>query len=238
MDSNNELKRVREIADWYVSGQLDFDKTLVRLRYRSIKKYFVGEKVLELGSAEGIMTRMLLDDFNHIAVVEAASKLLDLVPDNSKISKYNCLIEDFESDQLYDTIILDHVLEHVDHPVNILKAAARNLSIGGRFIIGVPNALSIHRLVAVEMGLLESPYELNERDITVGHRRVYDMERLLADVDAAGLVTIDVGGSLLKPLSNGQIQDCFSPEMIEGFYKVGEMFVNHAADIFAVVTKG
>jgi hypothetical protein len=35
-------------------------------------------------------------------------------------------------------------------------------------------------MVAVKMGLLESIYTLNERDLQLGHERVYDMDLLKA----------------------------------------------------------
>jgi hypothetical protein len=31
---NNELKRIEEISGWYLKDQLDFDKRLIRFRYR------------------------------------------------------------------------------------------------------------------------------------------------------------------------------------------------------------
>ena len=51
--------------------------------------------------------------------------------------------------------------------------------------MGVPNGHSIHRLVAVKMGLLKDPCELNQRDKSLGHRRIYTPETLRKDIEAA-----------------------------------------------------
>ena len=55
---------------------------------------------------------------------------------------------------------MEHILEHVDNPIDIMIRAKEWLSDNGVMILGVPNALSIHRLVAVKMGLLKAPNEL------------------------------------------------------------------------------
>jgi hypothetical protein len=46
-----------------------------------------------------------------------------------------------------------------------------------------------------------------------------------------------MGGYFLKPLSNGQIENDWSDEMIEGFYKIGKYFQENCAEIYAVCSK-
>jgi len=67
------------------------------------------------------------------------------------------------------------MLEHVEDSVEVLSDVR---AWGKRLIMLVPNALSIHRLVAVEMGLLEAPDAFNELDQRLGHRRVYHPDLL------------------------------------------------------------
>lgn len=52
------------------------------------------------------------------------------------------------------------------------------------------------------MGLLEMEKQLNEGDIRIGHRRVYDMKSLKNDFMDAGLEIVTSGGYWLKPESN------------------------------------
>ena len=61
-------------------------------------------------------------------------------------------------------------------------------------LLGLPNGHSIHRLVAVKMGRLKDPCELNQRDQALGHRRVYTPETLRKDIEAAQLHIIERGG--------------------------------------------
>jgi 2-polyprenyl-3-methyl-5-hydroxy-6-metoxy-1,4-benzoquinol methylase len=144
------------------------------------------------------------------------------------------MLEDFESEIQYDTIIMSHVLEHIAQPATVLKRIYNLLKPDGVFVVSVPNAKSIHRLVAVQMGLLVNEYEMNERDHELGHYRVYDLDILKSHLSEAGFKIDTCGGYFLKPLSNAQIEQYWSQEMILGFYKVGEQFQQFCAEIFAV----
>ena len=43
-----------------------------------------------------------------------------------------------------------------------------------------------------------------------------------------------MGGVFMKPLSNGQIEEHWTDEMIEAFFELGQEFPENAAEIFAV----
>ncbi|MDF2444975.1 MAG: class SAM-dependent methyltransferase [Moraxellaceae bacterium] len=232
--AGNEHERVEAAADWYLKEQLDFDKRLIRFRYESLKPGFVGTSALELGPAEGEMTQFLVNDFEQLTVVEGSAELLAQIPERPNLVKVNALFEDFQPAGRFDSIILEHVLEHVDDPVALLQRVRNWLAPEGRLFLGVPNGNSIHRLVAVKMGLLEHPCQLNARDHALGHRRVYTPASFRADIEKSGLAVLEMGGVFFKPLSNAQIQDHWTEPMIQGFYELGKDFPELAAEIFAV----
>ena len=180
------------------------------------------------------MTQFLINDFERLTLVEGASQLLECMPDYPNILKINSLFEDFEPEQKFNTIIMEHILEHVDNPVELMNRAKNWLAPKGRLLIGVPNGNSIHRLVAVKMGLLSNQCELNPRDLAQGHRRVYSRETFVTDILAAGLSVVELGGVFFKPISNQQIQDHWTEQMIQGFFELGKDFQEYAADLFAV----
>jgi 2-polyprenyl-3-methyl-5-hydroxy-6-metoxy-1,4-benzoquinol methylase len=230
----SERARLERLSSWYLNEQLDFDRRMIDYRYRSIKPYLRGPQGLELGPAEGLMSRRLLDDFDHLTIVDGAAELLARIPNVPKLTKIHALFEELEPAGHFDTIVMDHVLEHVEHPVALLTRAGPWLSPAGRIVVGVPNGQSFHRLVGVKMGLLREPCQLNERDRTVGHRRVYTKDSLFRDIREAGLEPIAWGGVFFKPLSNQQIEDEWTEAMIEGFYELGKDFPEHANELFAI----
>lgn len=226
--------KIENLSDWYVKDQLNFDRILIFYRYKTIRDYFKKGIGLEMGSGDGVMTAMLKNDFEELDIVEGSSKLLDMIPNYQNVRKFCSLFEDFEPPRQYDTIIMEHILEHLEKPVDVLAKTKGWLKSQGVVIIGVPNAKSFHRLAAVKMGLLESEYQLNERDKALGHYRVYDWHSLKKDVESAGYKIQRQGGVFFKPLSNKQIEETWSPEMIEGFYQLGKDFQENAAEIFVV----
>ncbi len=230
----NEKKRVDDASNWYLKEQLDFDRRLIGFRYKTLRPHFHGSSCLELGPAEGQMTRFLKNDFESLTVVDGASLLLDQIPNYPNLVKVHSLFEDFIPTAKYDTIIMEHILEHVDLPVDLMHRVRGWLAPEGKMLLGVPNANSIHRLAATKMGLLNQPCELNSRDLAQGHRRVYTWETFEKDIRLAGLEILELGGVYFKPLSNQQIQENWTEKMIEGFYELGKDFPEHAADIFAV----
>ena len=230
----DEKKHVEQVSGWYLKEQLDFDKRLIRGRYEALKEYLMGPKGLELGSADGQMTQFLLVDFESLTIVDGAPELLEVIPEAPNLTKVHSLFEKFKPTEKFNTIVMEHILEHVENPVALIGLAKRWLAPGGRMLLGVPNGHSIHRLVAVKMGLLDNPCQLNPRDISQGHRRVYTPETFANDIKEAGLRIEKMGGVFFKPLSNQQIQDHWTEEMIRGFYELGKEFPWNAADLYAV----
>ena len=103
-------------------------------------------------------------------------------------------------------------------------------------ISAVPNARSIHRQAAVDMGLLEHEEGMNEMDRHHGHRRVFNPETFRQAFKASGL-RIDVfGGYWLKPVSNAQIEESWTPEMLHTFMRLGERYPDIAAEIYVVAS--
>jgi 2-polyprenyl-3-methyl-5-hydroxy-6-metoxy-1,4-benzoquinol methylase len=232
--NHQEQKRVEKVSEWYLTDQLDFDKRLIQYRYQSLRPHLQGTEGLELGPAEGQMTQYLLSHFKRLTVVDASGELLAQINDAPNLVKVQSLFEEFVPPQAFDTIIMEHILEHVEEPISLVQRIKQWLAPGGKLLVGVPNGNSIHRLVAVKMGLLKYPCELNSRDHTLGHRRVYTPETLSRDLEAAGVQILESGGVFFKPVSNQQIQDNWTEEMIAGFYELGKDFPEHAAEIYAV----
>ncbi|MCX6248469.1 MAG: class I SAM-dependent methyltransferase [Bacteroidetes bacterium] len=229
-------EKIEMLSGWYFNDQLNFDRVLITCRYRTINKFFRKGIGLEMGPGDGVMTRYLITDFEQLDVVDGSEQLLNSIPAYPNIRKHCAFFEEFVPDRSFDTIIMEHILEHLEDPVKVLKRAASWLKPDGVLIAGVPNAKSFHRLAAVKMGLLVTEYELNDRDRALGHYRIYDTESLGADIVASGLHPSIQGGVFFKPVSNKQIEDTWTPEMIEGFYLLGATFPQNAAEIFVVAT--
>lgn len=84
------------------------------------------------------------------------------------------------------------------------------------------------------MSLLPTEESLNEADIHHGHRRVFNPESFRHAFLAAGLTVEVFGGYWLKPLSSRQIEEMWTPEMLEAFMQLGERYPDISGEIFVV----
>lgn len=196
------------------------------------------DSVLELGYGDGIVSAVLAETVSDLTILEGASSLVEIA--KGKLPQVNCvdtLFEDFKPTKKYDVILASHVLEHVDDPVSILKQMTSWLSDNGKMIIVVPNKNSIHRQLSVIMGLQPELDTLSKRDHLVGHQRVYSLETLASDIQAAGLMPIEEVGFFLKVLPNSMMLD-YSNELLMALNKVSkEIPANLLANIGMVVKK-
>lgn len=228
---------VNQSSRFYNDSILEIDIILSEYNFQTFLPFFKGTKALELGPATGYMTKHLVSSFNELYLVEGAKNLLEQIPDYPNVKKYHAFFEEFETNEKFDTIIMSHVLEHIADPNLVLTKIYHWLKDDGVFLVSVPNAKSIHRMVAVEMGILENIYALNERDKELGHYRVYDMALLQQHLQSANFKVSDMGGIFLKPLSNQQMQESWTKQMIKGFFEMGKYFKENCAEIFVVCKK-
>jgi 2-polyprenyl-3-methyl-5-hydroxy-6-metoxy-1,4-benzoquinol methylase len=229
-----EADRLASIAadSWYARGA---NAATVLYSARVFERFWRGTRCLEMGPAEGLMTPILAGAFAELTVVEGAFAFVeDLRRRFPGVEVIHSLFEEYEPAGRFDTIVLGHVLEHVEDPRDILARAGSWLADGGRICAAVPNARSIHRQAAVTMGLLPDEHALNDTDRHHGHRRVFDPETLRDAVRGAGLRVHHLGGYWLKPVSNGQIEATWTAEMLEAFMALGERHPDIAAEIYVI----
>jgi 2-polyprenyl-3-methyl-5-hydroxy-6-metoxy-1,4-benzoquinol methylase len=235
MSTQEEKARLENISNQslYAAGP---SSAMVRYSFTVASRHFVGDSILEMGPAEGVMTELLAKTGKDLTVVEGSGSFCESLRQRFPQAKvFHSLFEDFESDRQFDNILLGHVLEHVQDPVHILRKVKGLLKPGtGRIFAAVPNARSLHRQAAVIMGMLPQEDALNEMDIHHGHRRVFNPESFRNCFYQAGLDIEIFGGYWLKPVSNKQIEDSWTPEMLDAFMKLGERYPDIAAEIYVV----
>ncbi|MGH9721284.1 MAG: class I SAM-dependent methyltransferase, partial [Bryobacteraceae bacterium] len=140
-----------------------------------------GRRVLELGVGEQIWTPKLVDRFAEVTSVDGCQDLLAEMqsrlsshPEGSRWTPVHAYFEEYATERRFDTVFVTYVLEHVDDPGLIIKRAGRLwLEPGGLLVVVVPHALSLHRRLAVKMGLAKFPGELGETDRRLGHKHCF-----------------------------------------------------------------
>ena len=234
-NSLNEKERLNNISDYW-SSKTGVNSTFVTFSYKALQPFFRRDSCLELGSADGQMTQYLVQDFDKVVAVDGSQRFInELSQLKIKNLETVCsLFEEYKSGERFDTVIMSHILEHVDNPVEIISIGKRYLKPGGVLLIDVPNARSFHRIAAVEMGLLTKIDDLNETDLMLGHRRVYTSDLMKEHIKLAGLRLIHWGGHFLKTVSNKQIEESWNDDMMKAYFEVGKSFPDYCAEIYFV----
>jgi trans-aconitate methyltransferase len=180
------------------------------------------DSVIELGYGEGITTARLSRVAARYTVVEGAASLAAaLRAKHPEVQTVQAMFEDHVPDQACDKLLALHVLEHVDDPVALARRLRRWLKPEGELVVVVPNRDSLHRRLAVDMGLQPALDTLSARDHLVGHQRVYSLHLLEQHLQEAGFELVERRGFFLKTLPNGMMLD-HAPELIWALNRLGD----------------
>lgn len=213
---------------------------MIRYCFRILERHLVPGSLLELGPAEGVMTELIQTVTDDMTLVDGSEQFCASLRQRfPRAEVVHALFEEYAPRKSFDTIVLGHVLEHVVDPAATLRQVRGWLRPQtGRVFAAVPNARSLHRQAAVIMGLLPREDALNDRDRHHGHRCVFNPESFRNIFGAAGLSIEIFGGYWLKPLSIPQIEQTWSPQMLEAFMQLGERYPDIAGEIYVVAKAG
>lgn len=248
--SSDAARELEETAARYAGRGIAGWEGLYREKRRRLldafRPYFTGPRALELGVADGEMTRWIAGAFARLTCVDGSALHLDQArerlaggggePGGAEPEFVHSLFEDFAPAERFDAIFMTHILEHLDAPVDLLRRAAGWLAPGGRLFVAVPNCNSLHRHVGVKMGLIPALDALNEQDRIVGHRRVYGPELFREHVRQAGLAEVRFGGLMVKPLSNRQME-AWPLELQQAFFAISDDFPELCSEIYVVAER-
>ena len=242
---NDELDDLKKSANEKYAYNFDFD-VMHPYMIRSFEPFFNDGCLLELGSYKGNFTKRFLSRFDDVTCVEASDVAIEEAKQTlgDKIHFVHSTFETAMLPRRYDNVVLTHVLEHLDEPVQVLKRVNDEwLADGGRLFLVCPNANAPSRQIAVKMGLISHNAAVTPAESEHGHRRTYSLDTLERDATAAGLKVMHRSGIFFKALANFQWDrllntDIISKEYLEGCYKLGQLYPDLCSSIFLMCAKG
>jgi 2-polyprenyl-3-methyl-5-hydroxy-6-metoxy-1,4-benzoquinol methylase len=219
-----------------------FTPTLIRIRADAVTRLVPPGLVLDLGCADGLLTRALATAGRRVVAVDASPIRVERTRQSTAgldVAVYESYFETFEPPDgaRFDGIVLACILEHLDDPVALLRRCAGWLAPRGAVVAVVPHGRSVHRRAGVHMGMLPNLEALGEADDALDHKRVYTREMLAGEFERAGLRVSETGGILFKPLPNSRMKD-LPVALIDAYAALGRELPDLAAEIYAVGTRG
>lgn len=241
---------MRDIGDYesiVYNGENDFEvyQALYRKRrvLESLKKVADGGVIVEVGCGlESIF--QYYDSFSKFICVEPAEKFYQLVMEQKKDRDDIVVINDFFENTMsqmprkVDCIICSSLLHEVEEPQEFLmcmKAVADNDTI---IHINVPNAKSVHRLLAMCSGLIDDIHAMSGNNRILQQNTVFDLKLLRELLEKTGEVEIlEQGSYFVKPFTHAQMKKCMDEgivdcKILDGFYKMAEYMPELGSEIF------
>ncbi len=216
----------------------DFDRHYTDATARLIRPWLrSGDHVLELGCATGLMTSLLVDTGARFTSVDRYDAYLQRA--RARALPRTTWIEgdvlDVGVDSPVDHAIVSDLLHELPDPGALLARCAGWLGAGGLLHLTVPNPNSLHRLVAMEMGVLGRVDELSENSLGLGHVGHLDATTVLDLAGRAGLTCLHREGVMVKPLPNAAMAELPS-DVVEGFIRAAHLMPERCAMNHFVMT--
>jgi len=247
----NEIEIKKELLDKISkiynpsSEKTDFDFWYSYFDLETVKKFIVGEKIIELGCGKGIITLELAKIAKKVIVIEGSKNNINYVKNIAKERNVNniefvySLWEKFQynSSDISDILLISgpQYLEP-ERFLELLRKAKLWLKQNGRFHIIAPNAYSMHRRIARYMNIIKDVHDLSDRDKKLGHKKVYDREELFDICTKAGYKIFHWEGIFLKPFQNDILKN-LNKAIIRALYEIGKELPDYCAHIYICLTK-
>ncbi len=170
---------------------------------RIVERFGHCEGLLELGIGHGHTASIFNAACDRHLIVEGSQVVINLFLENHPAFPAELVhdyFESFETDDLFDVIVMGFILEHVDDPGVLLESYKKLLTPEGRMFVAVPNAKSMNRRLGLELGIIDDIYSLNETDLVQGHKRQFCRDTLGQLLTENGYRVVHEEGIYLKPL--------------------------------------
>jgi len=238
--------RIKEYEEQYMQDY-GFEKVMVWARQKyveSLVRKLQPATVMEIGCGfDQLFTHVVdVSSIKKWTIVEPADSFSaaarEKLKEDTRVEVSQGFVENVVADaniSNVDLCICAGLLHEVEHPNQILKAVQSSLSPKGVLHVSVPNARSFHRMLAVEMGLIASPYQMSERNINLSQYHVFDAGSLRALANEAGLEVSEAGGYFIKPFTHSQMEkvvESIGSDVLEGLWHMGVQHPELASEIY------
>ena len=226
-----------------------FEAILVEVRRRQILKSlskYNHEHILEIGCGLEPLFQYC-NKYKSYTIVEPGDEFVrhakKLAEGKNKVSIIHAYMEEVHgklSKHDFDFIILSSLLHEVPHPEKLLQSLYNVCKPDTVMHINVPNVYSFHRLLACEMGQVESIFEKSETEIKFQRHTRFDKDSLVKMVEENGFQILSHGTYFIKPFNNKQMerminQNIMPRDIIEGLEKIIKYMPDLGCEMFVEV---
>ena len=245
------MRNFEDYAQAY-SSDYEFERVMVRYQRRLVLERLRAwrpKTVVEVGCGSELLYGYYLaheEPVERWIIVEPASAFAEAARKAAfpNASVLPMLIEDAAADIKSllnlppDLIVCSGVLHEAPDPDALVASMVKLMGPSSRLHVDVSNAHSMHRRLAVAMGLIAKPDELSTRNKLLQHHCVFTMDTLTALLERFQLVAFDKGGFLIKPFTHAQMEQlcaafgASSDAILDGLDALGRIHWEWASEIY------
>jgi hypothetical protein len=246
---------MKNIDSYWEKYSLDysFESTLNIYRKRHLLKILYDlkpKRILEIGGGYNPFCENF-HQFDEYTIIEPGTapfnSLVERFSKNPAIAIHNQFFENCVENlrqRSYDFIILNGVLHEVKDASLFLNLIEQFMSEYTTVYINVPNANSMHRLIGVASGFIQSVTDKTERNLALEQSEIYSLSSLRNLIDSAisEALILQIGTFFLKPFTHSQMQECVKMEIIDekvldGLFSISKEFPDFGAELYCLVRK-
>lgn len=168
-----------------------------------------------------------------------AERARELAADDARVAVIEAAVEALDwpaaAPRPPDLVLLSSVLHEVDDPAGMLRAVHRLC--GPRTLVhaNVPNADSMHRRLAVAMGLIADTQQPSARNLQLRQKQVFTAAEFRALFERCGFRVEEEGGYFIKPFTHAQmdaISATIGEDVLNGLYSLGRSLPALASELY------
>lgn len=228
------MRNIEDYTKKYIQhyrSDFSFERVMSRSRRQkalaSLEKY-PHKSILEIGCGFEPIFPYCKNKINFTIVepsttfVQHAERLAQKRPEITVIQNYfEKVYKLFEKSKEFDVIILSSVLHEVPAPQKLLQAIYAVCRDDTVVHINVPNVRSFHRILAIEMGIIESLFDKSETDKEFQRQPLFDKEVLFEMMRKNGFQILSFGTYLIKLFSNKQMETIIKHKIVDKNFIAG-----------------
>ncbi len=145
----------------------DIQENFRRVEIAKALERFQWHSLVEVGCGnQSIVAK--LSDFRRAVIIEPIHELLEKnlleLKAGDRLDGFHGFLSQFESksSEKFDVCVLSSILHEIENQSAMLHDCWSILNTQGKLIVNVPNAMSLHRIIGLNKGLIDSVFEISD----------------------------------------------------------------------------
>lgn len=219
-----------------------------RIELRKALDEFLWESLVEVGCGNNSITTHLRN-YKRAVIIEPVKELLErnLLGRESdvRLSGFHGYLSQFgqRSNEKFDACVLSSLLHEVENQLGMLTDCWNILNNDGRLVVNVPNAMSLHRILGLNKGLIKSVFEISETQKRMQqHSPPFSTESLARLLRHSGFAIQHIYTVIPKPFDHQNMSEflkrgIITESFLDQLNTMSEVFDPFGSEIMAICMK-